>query len=249
VAKIISDRVLVTTTTMGAGSYALGAAVNGFRTIASVVANNDTFDYFIEAVDANGVPTGDWETGLGTWTTGDNVARTTIYASSNANAAVSWAAGTKRIGISLVAATLPSITDDTTTNASRFILFDDATSGVVGTVGTSSSKLYFNPSTGTLNSTQFNSLSDERTKADITRITGAIELLDHIKGVEFRWKDSDVRSAGVIAQEVEAILPELVNTSETGMKSVNYDGLIGYLIESVKTLDRRVRQLEMTIGI
>lgn len=242
--KIIADRVLVTTTTTGTGSYALSAAVAGFRAIDTVVANNDTFDYYIEEVDGSGVPTGNWETGLGTWTTGNNVARTSIYASSNANAAVNWSAGTKRIGISLVANSLPTITDDTTTNASRFILFDDSTSGVVGTVGTSSSKLYFNPSTGTLNSTQFNSLSDETRKAEIVSITGALELLAKIRGVEFRWRDSNVYSAGVIAQEVEKVLPNLVNLNDQGVRSVNYDGLIGYLIEAIHTLDRRLMTLE-----
>lgn len=244
-AKITADRVLVTTTTTGTGTYALGSVVNGFRAINTVVANNDTFDYYAEAVDANGVPTGDWETGLGTWTTGDNVARTTIYSSSNANAAVNWGSGTKRIGISLVAASLPAITDDTTTNASRFLLFDADTSGVVGTVGTSSSKLYFNPSTGTLNSTQFNSLSDETKKAEIVSITGALELLAKIRGVEFRWKDSTVYSAGVIAQDVEKVLPNLVNINDQGVRSVNYDGLIGYLVEAIHTLDRRLSALEI----
>lgn len=105
-AKIIADRVLETSTTTGTGAYALAGAVTGYRAAAAVCANGDTFDYYAEAVSDSGVPTGDWETGLGTWGTGGTLTRTTIHASSNAGAAVNWAAGSKRIALSLTAATL-----------------------------------------------------------------------------------------------------------------------------------------------
>lgn len=49
---------------------------------------------------------------------------------------------------------------------------------------------------------------------------------------------------GVIAQEVEAVFPELVHKDEQGLRSVNYAGLVAVLIESVKELDERVRALE-----
>jgi hypothetical protein len=49
---------------------------------------------------------------------------------------------------------------------------------------------------------------------------------------------------GVIAQEVEAVFPELVTTDQQGLKRVNYLGLIAPLIEAVKELDDRVRALE-----
>lgn len=102
-AKIIADRVLETSTTTGTGAYALAGAVTGYRAAAAVCANGDSFDYYAEAVSDSGVPTGDWETGLGTWGTGGTLTRTTIHASSNAGAAVNWAAGVKRIALSLTA--------------------------------------------------------------------------------------------------------------------------------------------------
>lgn len=102
-ALIIADRVLETSTTTGTGAYTLAGAVTGFRAASTVCANADTFYYYAEDVNAYGVPTGGWETGLGTWGTGNILTRTTIHASSNANAAVSWAAGTRRIAIGITA--------------------------------------------------------------------------------------------------------------------------------------------------
>ncbi len=100
------DRVLETSTTTGTGTYTLAGAVTGFQAASAVCANTDTAYYYAEDVDANGVPLGGWETGLGTWATGGTLARTTIHTSSNANAAVSWAAGTRRISIALTATAL-----------------------------------------------------------------------------------------------------------------------------------------------
>lgn len=137
-----------------------------------------------------------------------------------------------------------AITDDTTTDATRYLLWDDATSGTSTSIGVSSSKLYFNPSTGTLNATNVNSLSDITFKENVAPIVNATETINRLEGVEFDWKDTNKRSYGVIAQELEAILPELVETNDQGVKSVNYSGLIGFLINSIKEMDHRIKQLE-----
>ena len=101
-AIIVADRVLETSTTVGTGAYTLAGAVTGYRAASTVCANGDTFTYYADDVDAYGRSLGAWETGLGTWGTGGILTRTTIYSSSNANAAVSWAAGTRRIALALV---------------------------------------------------------------------------------------------------------------------------------------------------
>ena len=88
-----------------------------------------------------------------------------------------------------------------------------------------------------------NSTSDINLKKDIEVVTSATEMLNELRGVRFIWKENGEPSLGVIAQEVEAILPELVK-GEEGDKSVNYSGLIGVLIESVKELSARVEELE-----
>jgi hypothetical protein len=104
-ALIIEDRVMETSTSTGTGDITLAGAVAGFRAFDDVMADGDTCYYVIEAVDADGVPTGDWETGLGTFNDTDTLTRTVVSRSTNANAAVSFAAGTKRVALTLISAT------------------------------------------------------------------------------------------------------------------------------------------------
>jgi hypothetical protein len=137
-----------------------------------------------------------------------------------------------------------SITDDTATNATRYITFANATSGTFSTAFVSSTKLYYNPSTGTLNATNFNSLSDLQFKTDVRLIDNALNIVNSLDGVAFNWKDTGVQSYGVIAQEIEEVIPALVEINDAGIRSVNYNGLIGFLIEAVKTLSAKVDELE-----
>ena len=87
-----ADRVKETTTTTGTGTVALDGAVAQFRAFSAVCANNDTIPYAI--VGQSGT---EWEVGIGTWTTGKNLTRTTVLSSSNAGAAVNFSAGTKDV--------------------------------------------------------------------------------------------------------------------------------------------------------
>lgn len=85
------------------------------------------------------------------------------------------------------------------------------------------------------------------------------DRLERIRGVTWRWNDASAAhgkvpgsdDAGVIAQEVEAVFPELVVTTAEGVKRVNYTGLVGVVIEAVKelkakndALEKRVAELE-----
>jgi hypothetical protein len=137
-----------------------------------------------------------------------------------------------------------SITDDTTTNASYYPAMYSVTTGSPSTVYTSSSKIYFNPSTGTLNSTIYNSLSDENKKKNIKTIDNALDTVNQLNGVEFDWKDTDVKSYGVIAQEIEKVLPDLVTMDDQGNKSVNYNGLFGFLINAIKEQQKQIDDLK-----
>lgn len=102
------DRVQETSTTTGTGTYTLAGAVTGFQSFAAV-GNTKSCTYCAQEVDANGVPSGGWEVGIGTYTSsGTTLSRDTILASSNANAAVNWAAGTRRIFLTAPAAFMPS---------------------------------------------------------------------------------------------------------------------------------------------
>ena len=148
-----------------------------------------------------------------------------------------------------------TITDDTSTNATRYLIFDDATSGTITGANVSSSKLTFNPSTGDLGvggqvtATDFNSTSDARLKTNVQVIDDPLEKVLQINGVSFNWIENNKPSMGVIADNIQEVLPELV--SDTDPKTVNYNGLIGLLIEVVKeqqtqinSLNERLSQLE-----
>jgi endosialidase-like protein len=87
----------------------------------------------------------------------------------------------------------------------------------------------------------------------------AVSILDklaRIRGVTWQWNDkaADVGlapgtyDAGVVAQEVEAVFPELIVTSPEGYKKVNYTGLIGVLVEAVKELKSRNEALEKRVS-
>ena len=114
---------------------------------------------------------------------------------------------------------------------------------------TDASALTYDASTGTLAATNVNSTSDVNLKTDIHNIEDAITTINQIRGVKFRWRELDIPSVGVIAQEVEEVLPELISVrSDNGTKSVNYNGLVGVLIEAVKELSTRVEHLESQLN-
>jgi hypothetical protein len=88
------------------------------------------------------------------------------------------------------------------------------------------------------------SSSDINLKDNVETIENAYDKVSNLRGVNFNWKDSGKYSMGVIAQEVEEIIPEVVSTNEEGSKSVNYQAMVGVLIEAVKTLQAKVEDLE-----
>jgi hypothetical protein len=94
----------------------------------------------------------------------------------------------------------------------------------------------------TLQAPDFIASSDERVKDNIT--TAPVGLIDSLKGREWDWKESGERGSGVVAQELEEVLPHLVHTDDEGMKSVSYMGLCAYLIEEVKALKAEVEALK-----
>jgi len=128
------------------------------------------------------------------------------------------------------------IQNETASTSNFYPTFADTTSGSLEIAYVSDTKLFYQPSTGTLNATSFNSLSDASVKTNINEIDNGLNLVNAIAGVEFDWKDNGNHSAGVVAQELEKVLPHLVATSEDGMKSVNYAGLTAYLLSAIKEL-------------
>ena len=86
--------------------------------------------------------------------------------------------------------------------------------------------------------------SDERLKSDIERISGALAKVQAIRGVNFTMTATGDRGTGVIAQEVQAQIPEAVQVDDSGFLSVAYGNLVGLLIEAVKELSDEVQSLK-----
>jgi hypothetical protein len=166
-----------------------------------------------------------------------------VYVTGNVTATNYYGNGSNLTGITAGA----TLTNDTSTNATWYPTLSSSTSGTYTTAYVSNTKLTFNPSTGTLSATIFTSLSDETQKTNIEKITSAVDLTRQINGVKFEWKENGEKSAGVIAQEVEKIMPEIVHENDDGIKTVNYNGLVAVLIEALKEQQEQIDELKKAI--
>jgi hypothetical protein len=174
---------------------------------------------------------------------GSNVEKFRVAGNGNVYANAYYGNGSNLTGITAGA----TLTNDTSTNATWYPTLSSATSGTYTTAYVSNTKLTFNPSTGTLSATIFTSLSDETQKTNIEKITSAVDLTRQINGVKFDWKENGEKSAGVIAQEVEKIMPEIVHENDDGIKTVNYNGLVAVLIEALKEQQEQIDELKKAI--
>jgi hypothetical protein len=110
-----------------------------------------------------------------------------------------------------------------------------------------STRFTFDTGAGDFTATgNINSLSDRRVKENIETITGALDKVLAIRGVSYNKIGSERHEVGVIAQEVEQILPEVVTTAEdeTGTKSVSYGNIVGVLVEAIKELKAEIEELK-----
>lgn len=94
----------------------------------------------------------------------------------------------------------------------------------------------------TISATNFNTTSDKNIKENIETFENALDVVSQLRGVRFNWKETHYPSIGVIAQELEEVLPELV--TNTDPKTVNYNGIIGVLIEAIKELQAEIQELK-----
>ena len=96
--------------------------------------------------------------------------------------------------------------------------------------------------TGIVTATDFDSTSDIRLKTNIKPIEDPLNKVMQIEGVSFNWKEDNRPALGVVADQIENILPELVHGNDP--KTVNYNGLIGLLIECVKNQQKQIDELK-----
>jgi hypothetical protein len=102
---------------------------------------------------------------------------------------------------------------------------------------------------------EFTNTSDRRLKENISPIQDGMQRLMQLDPVQYQWKadlnEEDAHQArkqlGLIAQDVEKVLPELVITNDDGLKSVNYIGLIPVLIKSIQDLKKETEELRRAL--
>lgn len=148
-----------------------------------------------------------------------------------------------------------TLADDTSTNASRYVLFTNQTSGTLSSTYVSTTKLQYNPSNGTVTATDFSATSDAKFKTILGAISDPLNKVLSLRGVRYNWNalaaangiNDEREQVGVIAQEVEKILPQAVEQTNSHL-SVKYDKLVPLLIEAVKQLSETVDQLKQQLN-
>jgi len=98
---------------------------------------------------------------------------------------------------------------------------------------------------GIVTATSFIYSSDRNLKQDIKAIPNALDKVLKLDGVMFNWKEDGRPDLGLIAQEVEKVFPELVQTNgTTNLKSVEYGNLVAPIIEAIKEQQRQIEELK-----
>ena len=98
------------------------------------------------------------------------------------------------------------------------------------------------------------SSSDIRWKSNVKPIENAIEKIEKISGNTFEWIPDSAfhantgKDVGVLAHEVELVLPEIVQTRDSGMKAVKYEKIIPLLIEAIKEQNKKIEELKSKIN-
>jgi hypothetical protein len=147
---------------------------------------------------------------------------------------ITYSSGTTYNGSAAITVSVAATTANTGNTVVARNASGDFTAGTITVTNLTASQ--------TVQAQDFNSTSDENLKTNIVTVENALETVNSLRGVSFDWKENGKSSCGVIAQELEEVLPELVKNGE--VKSVNYNGLIGVLIEAVKELSEEVKELK-----
>lgn len=138
------------------------------------------------------------------------------------------------------------IENNTTDSNPNYIFFSPSTSGEANIARISTSNLSFQPSTGTFTATSIVESSSITLKENVTPIENALDIILKLDGVVYdRIDGSKKGEAGLIAEEVNKVLPNLVTKDTVGNPvGINYTKFSAYLIEAVKTLKIEIDQLK-----
>jgi hypothetical protein len=163
-----------------------------------------------------------------------------------------WGVKSTNIEAFTIRGSYPSLCLRATNGSGQYwLIHNDAGSSInwygagSGTDGTSWNRdMWLDTSGNLVCSGNITAYSDARLKTNIETFTNALDTVKQLRGVRFEWIDSGKKSIGLIAQEVEQILPELIITSEKttidsedvldDTKSLDYSKIVGVLIEAIK---------------
>ncbi len=156
------------------------------------------------------------------------------FLSTNASGTLSWASGSL------------SLSNQTASATVHYPVITTATSGTVTSANVSSTKLAFTPSTGSLSATLFNETSSIALKENFRPIEDALDKILQLTGLIYDRKDgSQINEVGLIAEDVNKIIPNVVGKNTNGVPvTIAYQRITAYLIEAVKMLKQQVDEIK-----
>ncbi len=236
--------------TAAQGTTADAALPKAGGALTGAVTTNSTFDGRDVATDGtklDGIASGaqvNVPTNLGSGTSATDV---TIVSSTGSNTTVP-AATTSAAGC--ISAADKTKLDGIASNATNVTNNNQITNGAGYTTYTSNQATNTNSTVTftTVNAGTINTTSDERAKDDITPITGSLSKVQQLGGYSFTLKATDEKSSGVIAQELQKVMPEQVQEDAEGLLSVQYGNMVGLLIEAIKEQQAQIDELKQKLN-
>lgn len=260
---IVGGTITGTGTLYADGANGISVDASGINVLANTgIVSNTTGVHVNSAYIATIAPTLTGGGASGTW--GINISGTAA-AATTASAYLPLAGGTMSGTITNPTA---SLVIGTNGGSTRGYLYNDTSGfGLLTSGGGWAVRVNFGTTTiympGSLNAdgniTAY-AASDKKLKENIKNIENPLEKISKINGVTFDWKDDEIErrggedghfvrkhEVGVIAQEIEKVLPEIVSTKPDGFKGVRYELLAPLLIESIKELRSKVIDLQKEV--
>jgi hypothetical protein len=236
------------TTASGYISTSTGNLTNAIGEYSTAMGNRTSASGYVSmAIGQSSNASGDYSTAMGNQTNANGSMSTATgfqsrasgdYSTAMGNSTISRAYGSVAIG--MFNDTLTSESTSDISGGDRVFIIGDG-SGFFG-VATRSSSFYINRNGNAWMQGTLTQNSDARLKTNIHKVGNALGKIKSLTGYNYNWKDSTNMPGnytGVLAQEVQQVMPELVVPNTEGQLAVNYTGMIPYLIESIKTLEKQ----------
>ncbi len=207
------------------------------------------------------IATGDYSTAMGYKTKASGIGAISLgqYTSASGDYSTAMGYSTRAAGIFSMAMGYFTISktygslaielaNDTLSTENEFNVSPQDRVFIIGDGGTTlfdivrSSSFYINRNGNAWMQGTLTQSSDARLKTNIHPVPNALGKIKLLTGYNYNWKDSTSmpgKHSGVLAQEVQQVMPELVTSNTEGQLAVNYNGMIPYLIESIKTLEKQ----------